>query len=334
MPNISDIAKMTGVSTSTVSRSLRNDSKISAETKQKVMEVAKTLGYVRHIEKNTRTAVELKDDLKCVGLIVPEVMSAYYARLAHFAAEYFAKQNYSVTIRLTNFDRDAIVSHVHELCASYVSCLLIIVDDSEEISGDIFSTVSASGKPAFFITAKYLPNNDFDSIFIDERRGIHMMLDHLVDRGYKSIGFIGESQTIGRRDAYIEYMSRLNLPVVKDFVKCSQLRAEAGGYQAMREILASKKKPDAIFMSYDQMAIGAIKAIKEAGLTVPGDIAVAAFDDIIMSEYIENGLTTVQSPCEDMIAIASRVLLSRVEDRKAAPQQIALKPTLIIRGTT
>ena len=329
MPNLSDVAQATGVSTSTVSRALRLDSRISEETIRRIHSAANALGYVRRIQK----PADLPQEWGCVGVIVPEVLSGYYARLVHIAVEYFAKQNYTVAIRLTNFDQDAILRHVKELCAD-ADCLLIVVDDSEEITENVFSTVSKAGKPAFFITARYIFHNDFDSLFIDEQRGVAMLLEHRADRGHKSIGFVGEQQTLERRDAYLDAMKRLRLPVLEEFVKISPFRAEAGGYHAMCEILAAKKRPDAVFLSYDQMAIGAIKAIKEAGLSMPDEIAVAAFDDIIVSEYIADGLTTVQSPCEDMIAIASRVLLNRVKDKHAAPQQIALKPKLIVRGTT
>jgi LacI family transcriptional regulator len=123
------------------------------------------------------------------------------------------------------------------------------------------------------------------------------------------------------------------MPVIDDLVKTSHFRAERGGYHAMREILNSEVRPDAVIMGYDQMAIGALKAIREAGLSVPGDIAIASFDDIIASEYVDSGITTIQCPCEDMVSIAFRVLMNRIEDRYTAPQQIALKPRLVVRGT-
>lgn len=332
MPNLSDIAREAGVSISTVSRALRSDKRISENTIKKVYEAAMITGYIKHIK--NETVVMQNHEWMCIGIIVPEVISGYYARLVHLAAESFKKHDYLVTIRLTNFDHDTICRHVNDLCYSNVDCLLIIADDSEEVSGDIFSLVSGSGKPAFFITSNYISNNDFDSLYIDERRGIDMLLEHLADKNYKKIGFIGELQTIGRRDAYINSMKRLKLPINEKHIKIHNMRAEAGGYLAMQNMLAEKEYPDAVFFSYDQMAFGGMKAIKEAGLTIPGDIAIAAFDDIIISEYIADGLTTVQSPCEDMITIATRVLLSRVKDKNTAPQQIALKPKLIVRGTT
>ena len=329
-PNLTDVAKVAGVSTATASRVFNDDPRISDETKRKVYDAARAIGYAKPV----RTEEPVIQTWGNIGLIVPEVISGYYARLVHFAVDIFAQHFYSVSIRITNYNNDTALKHANDLCASKIYGLLFIIDDSECLSDEIFTVVAASEKPAFFITGNYIPDNDFDSLFIDDHRGIAMLFEHLVDKGYSSIGFIGERLTLERRTAYLASMELHNMAVVDAFIKTSLFRAEKGGYHAMREILNGKSHPDAIIMGYDQMAIGALKAIREAGLTVPGDIAIAAFDDIIESEYIENGITTVQCPCEDIIAIAFRVLMNRIQDRYSAPQQIALKPKLIIRGTT
>ena len=329
MSNLSDIARLAGVSVSTVSRSLHHDNRISDETLKRVLDAARSVGYTKHMQK----ASPFSQEYRCLGLIIPEVLSGYYSRLVHLVVESFAEHGYDVAIRLTNFDNGAILKQIYGLCASNVDCLLIVADDSEEVSDDIFSAVSTLKIPSFFITANYIPNNDFDSLYIDEVRGISMMIDYLAQKGYERIGFVGDMHTLARKDVYLDSLSNINLPAIDDFVKISSIRAEPGGYHAMCEILAGNEKPDAVFFGYDQMAIGALKAIREAGLSVPGDIAVASFDDIILSEFVDNGLTTVQSPCEEMVSIATRVLLSRINDESAAPQQIALKPRLVIRGT-
>ena len=329
MPVLSDVAQIAQVSVSTVSRTFRLDPRISEETKQKVYEAARTAGYVKPSRKDKHH----QRDWGCVGLILPEVMSGYYARLVHLAADNFAQRNYSLDIRLTGFEHDAIIRHVQNLCSSNIDCLMIVIDDSEYLSDVIFSIVSVSCIPTFFITPKYMPNNDFDSIFIDDQLGVAMLIDYFAQKGFSRIGFVGEQKTLDRRDTFLDSLKRLDLPASEDLIKISPLRAEAGGYQATHEILKGTVLPDAIFYGYDQMVIGGLKAIREAGLSVPNDIAVAGYDDMVVSEYIENGITTVQSPCEDMIAIASRVLLNRLQDSKTAPQHIALRPKLVIRGT-
>lgn len=107
-----------------------------------------------------------------------------------------------------------------------------------------------------------------------------------------------------------------------------------GGYLRMKELLGMEERPDAVFAGYDQMAIGAIHAIREAGLSVPRDIAVMGFDDITVARFVEGGVTTIANPSEDLVSIAVNILLKRMEAPNRARQQIALRPRLVIRRTT
>jgi DNA-binding LacI/PurR family transcriptional regulator len=329
MANLKDIAAMVGVSVSTVSRALHNSSRISSETKQKVFRIANSLGYTKHKEKNI--VIQKWDH---VGLIVPELLSQYYAQLVHLANENFAKYQLSTVIKITNFKEETMIRNIKSFSDLDVKGLLIIVDDSEEISDEVLSAVANIKLPVMFITSKYFSHLDYDSLYIDERRGITMALEYLIDKGYRRIGFIGEKQTLGRFRVYKEVMEKFNLPVEQSFVKIGRKRAEKGGYLCMKEILNQKEHPDAVFASYDHMAIGALFAVEEAGLHVPENVAILGFDDIISAQYVHKGLTTIKNPYEDMMNIAVRVLIKRIERPDSAPQQIALKPSIVIRGTT
>ncbi len=329
MAVLEDIAEQAGVSVSTVSRALQNDKRISISTRQRIVSIANELGYTKHKVKRNQI-----QDWDAVGIIVPEVISGYYAQLVHIAHDGLAKRQLSAVVKITNFRQDAMIRNIENFSRLNIKCLLIIVDDSEEISTDVLSAVSIIQTPVMFITSKYFSNLDYDSIYIDEQRGIANALEYLVEKGYHRIGFVGEEQTLGRFHVYKEVMEKLGLPVDEQHVRIGQKRAEEGGFIAMNEILKAAVLPDAVFAGYDHMAIGAIFAIEQAGLRIPEDVAVLGFDDILTSKFIHKGLTTIKNPCEDMIAIALRVLLRRTEKPNTAPQQIALKPSLIIRGTT
>ncbi|MDD3818875.1 MAG: LacI family DNA-binding transcriptional regulator [Actinomycetota bacterium] len=329
MAILKDIAEKAGVSVSTASRALQNDPRISVNTKNKVTEVASLLGYAKHKNKNIPNK-----NWDSAGLIVPEVISGYYAQLVHYANDNFAKNELLTVIKITNFKKDTMIRHIKSFAKNQVRCLIIIVDDSEELSDDVFSAVSLIKVPIMFITSKYISKLDYDNLYVDEHRGITMGLEHLIQKGYKQIGFIGEDQTLGRYHVYNKVMQSFGMHINKDFIKISKKRAEEGGYYCMKEILKQNRYPDAIFASYDSMAIGAIHAIEEASLRIPEDIAILGFDDILISKYISRGLTTIKNPCKDMISIATRVLLKRIEQPNLTPQQIALKPLLVVRGTT
>lgn len=324
-----DIAEKADVSVSTVSRALQNDERISKSTKQKIFKIANTLGYTKHKTKN-----KSDQNWDMVGLNVPEVLSQYYSQLVHLAIDNLTEQHLSTIIKITNFKQDAMIRNIKSFDRLNVKCMLIIVDDSEEINEDILSAVETIKTPIMFLTSKYIANLDYDNLYVDEDRGITMALEYLIDRGYKKIGFVGEEQTLGRYRVYQQVMERFDLPVVDDYIKISKKRAEEGGYYCMQEILTQEDYPEAVFASYDHMAIGAIHAIQEAGLRIPEDIAILGFDDIFSARYIHKGLTTIKNPYEDMMNIAVRVLMKRIEEPDSAPQQIALRPSIVIRGTT
>ncbi len=102
----------------------------------------------------------------------------------------------------------------------------------------------------------------------------------------------------------------------------------------MREILSLEELPDAVYVSYDQMAVGAVCAIEEAGLRIPADIAILGMDDTAAAAYIGGGLTTITAPYDDMASITVRLLMHRLVAPYSQPQQIAIKPRLTIRATT
>ena len=164
-----------------------------------------------------------------------------------------------------------------------------------------------------FITAAYIPEMDFDCLHMDEERGCSMAVEHLIHRGYTRIGCICEPLTLNRRDLFYKVMKRFNMPVYPELVSFGQERAERGGYLRMKELLSGRRLPDAVVACYDQMAIGALHAIQEAGLRIPQDIAVIGFDGIPASEFVYGGLTTISCPYDDMAGITVRILLRRMD---------------------
>ncbi|NLF27568.1 MAG: LacI family transcriptional regulator [Clostridiales bacterium] len=329
MPSMDDIAREAGVSASTVSRALGGNPSISERTRRKVLASAEKLGYRK---RPYGTGVPEPRDV--AGVVIPDMTSDYYARLAHAINERFRQKNFSVMLSITNFDQNETIRAVEQMAASRVRCLLIVMDDAEDISGKLIAAVRQSMLPVMFITSRYIATLDADCLFVDEGRGNTMAVEHLLHRGYRRIGFLGELNTANRRSFFLATMKSFDMPVNPDFVRTGAERGELGGYLRMREILQLPDLPDAVYASYDQMAIGAIHAIQESGLRVPGDIAVIGFDDISIARYISGGLTTIGTPYDDMAAISVRILTHRVLNPYGQPQQVAIKPMLIVRATT
>ncbi|MEA4966102.1 MAG: LacI family DNA-binding transcriptional regulator [Oscillospiraceae bacterium] len=329
MANLKDIAKQLGVSVSTVSRALNDSDEISGEMKEKVRLTAQDLGYALR-GRGGRTTPEWNT----AGIIVPEVISEYYAKIVHMSKDMLAAKGYSTVIKVTGFQAGEMVDAINCMHRIRVKCLLIVMDDEEVMSERIVRTIRRSRLPVILITSKYYPMLDFDCIHLDEYSGIVMAVQHLQERGYQHIGFIGEKMTVNRLTVFKQAMKFQNLEPDAQFICTGQERAEAGGYLRMKELLALPKPPDAVFCSYDQMAIGAIHALRESGLRIPEDMAIVGFDNISVSRYVEGGITTIANPYDDMISIAINVLTKRENNRLSSRQQIALRPKLVVRKTT
>ena len=329
MANLKDIAAQLGVSVSTVSRALNDSDEISADMKEKVHLVAEELGYTLR-GRGGRTTPEWYT----AGIIVPEVTSEYYAKIVHMTKEMLSAKGYSTIIKVTDFVPNEMVEAINCMHRIRVKCLLIVMDDDEVMSERIVRTIRRSRLPVILITTKYYPMLDFDCIHLDEYSGIVMAVQHLQQRGYRRIGFIGEKMTANRMTIFKQAMKFQGLEPETNLICTGSERAEVGGYLRMKELLALPELPDAVFCSYDTMAIGAIHALRESGLKIPQDMAVIGFDNISVSRYVEGGITTIANPYDDMISIAINVLTKREKNRQSSRQQIALRPKLVVRSTT
>ena len=329
MANLEDVARRANVSASTVSRVLNNTASISEETRRRVLHAAKALNYQRRPYATNVVRVQ-----NVAGVIVPDMTSDSYTRLVYTLNERFRQKGFSVVFATTNFDQEETVRAVECLSKMHVSCLLVVIDDTEIISEKLIESVQLTMLPVMFITSKYISGLNIDCIFLDEAWGNTMAVEHLLHRGYRRIGFIGEPNTQNRCDFFLQIMRRHGIEVNWDFVRIGSERGEEGGYRRMREILDLPQIPDAIYASYDQMAIGAIHALQESGLRVPQDVAMIGFDDIPIARYICGGITTIRTSFDDMAAIAVRILTHRVQHPDGQTQQVAVKPTLEVRATT
>lgn len=329
MTNLRDIAQELGVSTSTVSRALNGSSEISQSMTEKICGIADQMGYKQRGHRVASTV-----GASTAGIIVPEVTSEYYAQLIQLAKNALATKGFSTIIKLTNFKTPEMVEAISTMGKIHVQCLLIIMDTEEAMNEQILSAMRKCSSAIMMVTSKYYPMHEFDCTYLDEYSGIVMGIHHLQQRGYQRIGCISDRISASRTTIFKQAMKIAGLPVNQQLICVGSERAENGGYLRMKELLAMKTPPDAVFCAYDQMAIGALHAMRENNLCAPQDVAIIGFDNITVSKYIEGGLTTIENPCEDMISIAVSVLTKRVKNRQASQQQIALRPNLIVRRTT
>lgn len=328
-----DIAAMAGVSQSTVSRVLSSEetsSLISEETAMRIRKIAKNMGY----SPNPIARALRGEKTNLIGLIVREIADPFFAGVIEELNFAFRQEGFNV-----------ILGHVHSDPAEGRQITRIL--DSRQCDGMVFlgdlnddmkyiNEIREEGHPAITMCR----GNEEEKIpFVNcnNKQGTKMLIEHLIALGHKNIAFI-DGGSIGdireRRETFI------NLEEKYPEITWSTIQAERNDYQggckAMNILLQKAQRPTGVLAADDGMAVGVLKAISDAGLSIPQDISVAGFDDIELSRYTIPALTTVRQPIEEMAKIAVEMLIKMIDNHPlSGPEQfVSLEPKLIIREST
>lgn len=328
MAKLSDIAEKAGVNVTTVSRALNGSMEIKEETKEKIISIARELNYFAN-----KSAKMYSNINNCtIGIICPEVISNYYAHMVNTIEEKITDRGYTIFIGLSKFKQEKEV-HFLNLYAKKGVRGIIYITTNKKTGANLREFKSKYDIPVIQVAVE--DNlDDYDSIVIDDRRGISMAIEHLLELGHTDFCYVGDALST-RLEFFTDTLTEHGIKVDNDYIRVGKDRFEEGGYIRMKEILSLKKLPTAVIASYDNVAIGAMKAIYEHGLRIPEDISVIGVDDINVASYLYKGLTTVSSPVNEMGNIATRILLDKIEDpTNKVIQHIVLNTDLITRETT
>lgn len=328
MANLKDIALRAGVSLSTVSRALKDSHEIGKETKVKIYKIARELNYIS--EKDL--PVFAGDSSYSIGLICPEIKGDYYPQLVYTIEEKMKINGYTLIIGFSNFKYEDELHYLELFVRKAVDGIILISSVGKRIEEELRTIKTKSNIPIIQVVTTDVVD-EYDSIKIDDEYGISIAIKHLIELGHKDIGYVGDEMS-KRLVSFLNVMKNFNIKINNDYIRDGNDRFEEGGYKRMSEILALKKRPTAVFASYDAVAIGAMKAIYEHGLRIPDDISIVGIDNTSVAHYLPKGLTTVSSPINEMGIIISRILLSKIENKYSVVQHVSLNPTLVIREST
>ncbi len=329
MVTLRDVGKKVGLNVSTVSRALRDAPDISPATCEMVKRAAVQMGY--------RMRPQAKKS-KAVGLIVPEVVSHYYAEMVETTHRELRKRGYSLITCVGGFDVGEILAACDELMTHDVCGL--IINDCFHLDGDDdlqrHNRISHSVLPLILISdnVAHLP---VDTIRIDNGMAVRLVLEHLMDLGHKKIAYLGEYASDVRYDAYLSTMREYGLEINEAFIRRGRERFELGGYLRAKELMQDPRFSEitAVVASYDQVAYGAMNAFSEANVRVPEDISIVGFDDIIMNDFMPIQLTSISSPIEQLCALSVKLLLDSISSgEEHVVQSISLQPRIVIRNST
>ncbi len=327
------IAQEAGVSISTVSRVINDtsDSRISVETRERVLEIARAMRYRPNPQ---AVALVKQQGPDALGLVFP-----YHSHV--FRSYYFSEIVCGAMDAANQFGRD-----IH---------LLIHREASEDAYRSLFSRVSVAGvllmgmregDPAVRICREAgLPVVALSrkpseagalSVDCDNTGGAREIVSRLIQHGHKRIGFLsGPPDLPDARDRMLGYQMALQEAGIKFeprlVVPGSYIISE--GRKGTRTLMSLPKPPTAIFGANDQSAIGAVMALKRLGMRVPRDVAVVGFDDIPMAQYVEPSLTTMHQPMYRMGSRAVELLVRHIEspEDQSEPDRLVLRPRLVLR---
>ena len=330
MASIRDVAKLAGVSITSVSRVLNNDKTfiIPEETRDKIQKAIQELNYrvPDSYVKNTPT----KFSVGCIQrLTVEGHKDNYFTTIVSGVKQHLSKHGKSLQFLLTQLDFET--NDYENIFQTYPKGLIIMGD----ISKEAYTFLKTKIKYIVGIDTTY---DDIDNIRYNRFEAGIEAVEYLIKCGHKKIAYIGSNinlhdyKNIGRYEAYLRVMHANGLELNPNWVVDSKWHRDTCFKETIK-LLQSNDRPTAIFVASDYMAIAAMSAIHSIGLKVPEDISVIAISDIVESAYLTPPLTTISIPQKDMGKIASEVLLQRINGDTTLKKQIFVPCKLIIRNS-
>jgi LacI family transcriptional regulator len=321
MVTIKDVARMAGVSVATVSRVYNGSERVRDATRLRVRAVAEELGYSPHgaarslITSRTHT----------IGVLLPDIYGEFFSEVIRGIDQAAQQAGYHLLVSSALDDLESALRSMR----GRVDGLIVM---SPAIDAGASRRSLPSGFPVVMLNC---PPNDaaYDSLGIANFEGAYAMVRHLGTQGHRRIAIIrGAEQNFDAAERLRGYRAAvralgldtsLALELPGDF-------SEAAGHAAARTILNASRRPTAVFAANDGMAIGALSAFREAGLEVPGDIAVTGFDDIPMARYVEPALTSVHVDISALGARATEWLLRALTDPSDRELRREMLPTTLV----
>lgn len=333
---IKDIAKALGISTSTVSRALRDSYEISQETKQMVLDCAEKLNY-----RPNPIAQSLKERrTRSIGVVVCEIANSFFSQVINGIESIAYERGYNVIISQSHESYEREIMDLHYLASRSIDGLLVSVS-TETNDMTHFRELHEKGLPIVFFD-RVTDEIETHKVVVDNFKGAYEVTEHLIRNGYRSIAALANSEYLSitneRLAGYREALAQNGLSVSKSHIK----HCFYGGMifseveESVNKLLALRERPDAIVTMSDKLTTGCLKTLRRKGLQVPGDLALAGFSNSDIAELIEPSLTVVRQPALEMGEIAIELLLQMIESKRPVTnfEKRKLSPELLVRESS
>lgn len=333
---IKDVAKALGVSTSTVSRALRDSHEISPETKELVLECAKRLNYTPN-----PIALSLKEKKsRSVGVIVPEVANGFFSQIINGIESLAFDKGYDVIISQSMESYEREIRSVQFLASRSVDGLIVSLA-AETANLDHLQQLHARGLPMVFID-RITDEINTHKVIVDNFRGTYDATEHLIQSGARRIAVIAATEFLSTtRERVAGYREALQANGIKELPELVHYSFYGGIEFAeideiVNKLFTLRQKPDAILTTSDRLTTGVLKTLKRRGIKVPQDVALAGFSNTDIPELIDPPLTLIRQPAREMGAAAIDLLLQMVNSKRPVKEfeKRRLSPELQIRESS
>ncbi|WP_295767090.1 LacI family DNA-binding transcriptional regulator [uncultured Mucilaginibacter sp.] len=331
---IYDIAKALNISAATVSRALMDHPSVNINTKAKVQETAKSMGY----RSNQMASNLRKRKSNIIGIIVGNLNSSFMSNVIAGAERVLSDAGYNLIISqsLDNVNKE--INIAQAMYNNRVDGLLVSLAYETE-NADHFESFVKRGIPLVYFDRVW-PHPKCPGIEIDNIKAAYDITEHLITQGCKRIAHVTafkiSSVAADRFTGYKKALEDYNIPFNESLVIKTDLTMNAG-IDAAQQIMNMEERPDAVFVTNDACAVGCMQEIKKSGIRIPQDIAFAGFNNDTEASIIEPNLTTVNYKGDIMGEEAARILVNRINNTSAAAQsakRITQKSEIIIRDSS
>lgn len=334
---MTDIAKKAGVSIATVSRVINNEKSVKKETRERVLKIIKEYEY-------TPSAVGRnlsKKETNIIAVIVPDISNPFFSEIVEGITQEADKKGLGIILFSTNESLEKQEKAVNMALEQRVQGIIIsVTGDSYEKGSQQLNRLKKRGVPTVLVD-RDIKYSVLDGVFMDNIGGAYQGVTSLIESEHKDIGIItGPLTSKPGRDRLRGYKSALrdnNIEIKEENIYEGDFQMKSG-YTLGREILAKKDRPSGIFICNNQMTLGFIKAMGEAGYTTPEDIAIASFDKVEILDIFGINITTVSTKVRTLGIKAAEILLERIEKKEEflegdEVKRIILSPKIEKKGS-
>ncbi|TFH91591.1 LacI family DNA-binding transcriptional regulator [Vibrio ouci] len=327
MATIKDVSEYAGVSQATVSRVINGTSRVSHDKKLKVEKAIQVLGY----RPNAIAQALASSRTGSIGIIVPELGGPFYSGILHSIENRLRRLGYHVVVTAGSNTEQGQRESVEFLLGRRVDAMIL---HTQHLTDDYLTDLEAKGV-ALVLVNRFVPELAQNCIEIDNEFGGQLATEHLLRMGHRNIacitGPLDKSDARGRLQGYRKALEEADILFDEALVSEAGFTEESG-VSAMRKLLNRDCSFTAVFACNDHMAFGAFEVLKEEGISVPEQVSLMGFDDILFARYISPPLSTVNFPIEQMSAEAVQLVI-QILNKNKRDVSFKLSPTLVPRSS-